>query len=214
MLFRSAGIAQLKAYSNGKAFYLIRQWVTGKITNQINLLKYYGKYYNRINPEYCQAKDEATNAMAGFIKDLVSHEEENLEEFRSKVFAYEGLSAAKYWDTLGILINTKVPFEKRERKGATDLVNCMLNYGYGILYGKITESLVRAHLNPNLSYLHTPELNRPSLVFDCIEEFRQQVVDRAVFSILMKHTALKCENGLLADATKKIVAVKDRKSVV
>jgi len=59
-LFFSAetGRAQLEAYTNGKAFTLIRQFVYGKINNQANLMKYYGKYYlrNRFNNHHTISK--------------------------------------------------------------------------------------------------------------------------------------------------------------
>jgi group II intron reverse transcriptase/maturase/CRISPR-associated endonuclease Cas1 len=202
------GIAQLEAYRNGKGFQLIRQMVWGKICNQINLLKYYGKYYTSRIEGYETRLEPAINAMEKYAEDVLTIAEGELDDFRMKIFAFEGLASASYWDTIGILINTNEPFERRERQGATDLVNCMFNYGYGILYSRIVEALVRAGLNPNLSYLHKPENNRPSLVYDLIEEFRQQAVDRVVFAIIMKNNDLKADNGLLDDYTKKLLAKK------
>ncbi len=204
----SNGLAQLKSYSNGKCFYLIRKIVRAKISNQVNLIKYYGKYYKSRITGYESAVVKACDSMIKYADEILALEEEELDDFRMKAFAMEGLAATNYWETMAIIINTKNSFEKRERQGATDLVNCMLNYGYGILYGRITEALVRTRLNPNLSYLHKPENNRPSLVYDFIEEFRQQAVDRPVFALLMKNPRLKCENGLLDAYTKKILATK------
>jgi CRISPR-associated protein Cas1 len=45
-------------------------------------------------------------------------------------------------------------------------------------------------------------------VYDLIEEFRQQAVDRVVFAIIMKNNDLKADNGLLDDYTKKLLAKK------
>jgi len=50
--------------------------------------------------------------------------------------------------------------------------------------------------------------NRPSLVFDLIEEFRQQGVDKVIIALVMKNKNLKVENGLLDDKTRKLVAQK------
>jgi group II intron reverse transcriptase/maturase/CRISPR-associated endonuclease Cas1 len=203
-----AGIAQLEAYQNGKGILLIRQIVWGKISNQINLLKYYGKYYIKRIPAYETNMATAIKAMSNYADEVLTLDTEALDEFRMKIFAYEGLASARYWDSISLLINTKQPFDGRTRQGAIDLVNCMLNYGYGILYARVTESLVKAGLNLNLSYLHKPENNRPSLVYDLIEEFRQQAVDRVVFAIVMKNVRLKAENGLLDEYTKKLLAKK------
>jgi len=41
-----------------------------------------------------------------------------------------------------------------------------------------------AGLNVQISFLHTPQYHKPTLVFDLIEEFRTQVVDRVVISML------------------------------
>lgn len=113
-----------------------------------------------------------------------------------------------YWEIIAILLGPKITFVGRERQGAKDLVNCMLNYGYGILYARISEAIIHIRLNPCLSYLHKPEGNRPSLVYDLIEEFRQQAVDRVIFSLLVKNINLKAENGVLNYYTRKLVAEK------
>ena len=202
------GIAQLEAYKNGKGFELIKQFVYGKINNQANLLKYYGKYYLK--------RHEKFKAMfPKFIQNMESHasaslelQHDDMDEFRLKMFAIEGQASVNYWDMVEILIQSKSDFKGRERQGATDLVNCMLNYGYGILYARITEAIIRSRLNPCLSYLHKPEGNRPSLVFDLIEEFRQQAVDRVIIALIIKNKNLKSDNGALDDKTRKLVALK------
>jgi len=202
------GLAQLEAYRNGKCFNLIKQIIWGKINNQANLLKYYSKYYLKHNKDFGQAYAPAIDAIECRASEALSLEHPVLDEFRLKMFAIEGQASARYWDTIGLLINAHIPFNGRERKGATDLVNCMLNYGYGILYSRVTQAIIRAKLNPALSYLHKPENNRPSLIFDFIEEFRQQAVDRAVFAVIMKNKNLNATDGKLDEHTKKLVVEK------
>jgi len=202
------GIAQLESYRNGKAFSLIRHFVAGKINNQANLIKYYGKYYLKRNVSFKAAFRQFTDDMDKYSAAAYELKICALDEFRLKMFAVEGQASSLYWDMAQILLKPKSAFEGRERQGATGLVNCMLNYGYGILYGRITEAILLARLNPCLSYLHKPEGNRPSLVFDLIEEFRQQAVDRVVFALVMKNKNLKAENGLLDNYTRKLTAQK------
>jgi CRISPR-associated protein Cas1 len=76
------------------------------------------------------------------------------------------------------LLWQRVGFEGRVRSGAPDLVNSMLNYGYGILYSRLLGVLLRTGLNVNISFLHKPQEGKTSLLFDFIEEFRPPVVDR------------------------------------
>jgi len=202
------GIAQLESYSNGKGFTMIRKFVFGKINNQANLIKYYGKYYLKRNEAFRNDFQAFITSMEKYAENVMSLQHENLDEFRLKMFAIEGQASARYWEMVVLLIQSKSTFKGRERQGATDLVNSMLNYGYGMLYARVTETIIRARLNPCLSYLHKPEGNRPSLVFDLIEEFRQQGVDKVIIALVMKNKNLKVENGLLDDKTRKLVAQK------
>ena len=202
------GIAQLEAYSNGKGFTMIRKFVYGKINNQANLIRYYGKYYLKRNDKFRDSFPKFIENMDKYADTSMELQHENLDEFRLKMFAIEGQASSNYWDMVEILIQSKSAFQGRERQGAKDLVNCMLNYGYGILYARVTEAIIRARLNPCLSYLHKPEGQRPSLVYDLIEEFRQQAVDRVIIALIMKNKNLKSDNGFLDDKTRKLVAQK------
>jgi len=202
------GIAQLQAYNCNKAYYLIRKFVTGKINNQLNLIKYYGKYYLKKNQELKDLFPDFSHRMKKLYADTKNIKHMLLDDYRLKFFAIEGQASSAYWDMVEILIKAKSSFKGRERQGAGDLVNCMLNYGYGILYARITEAILKAGLNPCLSYLHKPEGTRLSLVFDLIEEFRQQAVDRVVIALIMKNKMLKENNGMLDDYTRKTLAQK------
>ena len=52
------------------------------------------------------------------------------------------------------------------------MFNCLLNYSYGILYGKVEQALIRAGVDPFIGIFHRDEYNRPVLVYDVIERFR------------------------------------------
>ncbi|OJX90108.1 MAG: CRISPR-associated endonuclease Cas1 [Paludibacter sp. 47-17] len=202
------GIAQLQAYTDHKSFYLIRKFVTGKINNQLNLIKYYGKYYLSKNQELKTLFPDFSHKMKKLCADVENINPQSLDEYRLKLFAVEGQASSAYWDMVKVLIANKMIFNGRERQGARDLVNCMLNYGYGILYARITEAILKTGLNPCLSYLHKPDGNRLSLVFDLIEEFRQQAVDRVVIALIMKNKNLRELNGILDDYTRKTLSQK------
>ncbi len=131
--------------------------------------------------------------------------EKNIEILRGKLFSIEGRAASHYWELIERMLSDYIDFEGRVRKGATDLVNVLLNYGYGILYSRIWDAVLLAELNPYISYLHKPQRGKPTLIFDLIEEFRQQAVDRPIFSLITKGEELKVENGLLTSETKKRV---------
>jgi CRISPR-associated protein Cas1 len=116
---------------------------------------------------------------------------------------HEGIAAAAYWDMIVRLLNNYTIFTGRERQGAQDLVNSLLNYGYGILYSRIWQAVIAERLNPHISYLHVMVAGKPTLAFDLIEEFRQQVVDKVVFSLITKGEEMAIEKGQLTHETKK-----------
>jgi group II intron reverse transcriptase/maturase/CRISPR-associated endonuclease Cas1 len=202
------GVAQLEAYSNQKGFEIVRSMIFGKINNQLNLIRYYGKYYLKRNDKFGKAFPKFLSEMDKYALASMELQNNDLDEFRLKMFAIEGQASARYWEMVDLLIKGKYNFTGRVRQGATDLFNCMLNYGYAILYSRVTEAIILARLNPCLSYLHKPEGNRPSLVYDLIEEFRQQAVDRVVIALVMKSKKLKSVNGLLDEKTRKLLAQK------
>ncbi|MEW6418846.1 MAG: CRISPR-associated endonuclease Cas1 [Nitrospirota bacterium] len=204
----SLGIAQLRAFENEKAHSLAKGFVSGKIRNQINLAKYYHKYRKGRDEDFTAIFDEKILLMESLAKEARNIPDKDMEILRGRLFSIEGRASSCYWELVEKMLNDDIEFEGRVRQGATDLVNSLLNYGYGILYSRIWEAILKAGLNPFISYLHKPQDGKPTLVFDLIEEFRQQAVDRSVFSLITKGEELEIEKGFLANKTKKRVAEK------
>ena len=63
-------------------------------------------------------------------------------------------------------------FATRSKHPATDPFNALLNYGYGMLYGKIEGALIKAGIDPYVGVFHRDDYNRPVLVYDVIERYR------------------------------------------
>lgn len=127
--------------------------------------------------------------------------------FRQSLMGLEGAFGAKYWKILSHLLPEEVKFPGRERKGASDLVNSLLNYGYGILYSQALNAVLRAGLNATAGFLHSYQAGKPSLTCDLIEEFRAPAVDRTIFSMLARREPLKQEkDGTLNETTRRKVA--------
>jgi CRISPR-associated endonuclease Cas1 len=92
---------------------------------------------------------------------------------------------------------------------ATDVVNASLNYGYAILYGRIHHHALKAGLSLHISFLHTSDNTKPSLVFDMIEEFRTFVVDRVIFRLFNQNEPICVdEQGRLDEYSQKRIAKK------
>lgn len=179
--------------------------IEGKIKNQHVLLKYFNKYhkshYPHLQPKMEMMEDvvekfklwrkQAKPTDGGFLKELIGHEAQ---------------VAIRYWDYIRELFSDdNVSFAQREHQGARDLVNSMLNYGYAILYVRVWQALLAAKLNPFESLIHVQREGKPTLVYDVIEIFRSQVVDRVVISLVQKGQDLEVRNGLLTDKTRQLL---------
>jgi len=198
--------AQLAAEDTGKATSLASAFVIGKIKNQMNLLKYYHKYRKSIDQDFVKEFDIKVQRMDGIIDEIKELGDEPHAVIRGKLFSIEGRSAAAYWDTVKTLLDEMIVFEGRVGQGASDLVNSLLNYGYGIIYGKVWNAVTRAGLSPYISFLHVPQSGKPTLIFDLIEEFRAQAVDRVVYSMINKRVELKMDGKMLSTDTRSRLA--------
>ena len=57
-------------------------------------------------------------------------------------------------------------------------------YSYAILASEVLKSLHMSGLDPYAGFLHADLYGRTSLVFDVMEEFRQQIVDKSVLKLI------------------------------
>jgi len=94
---------------------------------------------------------------------------------------YEGSAGRIYFEALGYIIPDRFKFEGRSRQPAKDEFNCLLNYGYGVLYSMIEKACIIAGLDLYAGFLHTDNYNKRSLVYDLIEMFRILVDKTVIF---------------------------------
>jgi CRISPR-associated protein Cas1 len=85
---------------------------------------------------------------------------------------WEGTCSRRYFECINIHLPEQYRFEKRSQHPALDMFNSLLNYAYGMLYGKIESALIRAGIDPYIGLFHRDEYNRPVFVYDVIEVFR------------------------------------------
>lgn len=200
-------MAQTRAIQDGKGFDIARRIVKGKIRNQLNLLKFYGR--SRQDEEAYQSGLDKMEAEV----DRLFEEADSLEPgedhalARERLFSIEGRAASSYWALVKKIMGDEIEFPGRRRRGAADLVNSLLNYGYALIYPRVWRAVILAGLNPHLSFLHAPDDKEPSLSFDLIEEFRCQAVDRAVITMISRNepVAVDPKKGLLTEETKRLL---------
>lgn len=199
---------QIRALDDERGLAFSRTVVAGKLKNQRNLLLYFGKYIKKVDGEKYKALEEKAEALRGFEKKAASVSGGSIQDGRGQLMGIEGVSGRIYWEAVQDIVRGKVEFFGREHRGATDKVNSMLNYGYGILYSQVWGAVISAGLEPFAGFLHVDRPGKPSLVLDLVEEFRQPVVDRTVISHINLGESIGMEGGLLDSETRKAVSQK------
>lgn len=197
---------QLRAYDDRRGVHLGCAFARGKIDNQATTLRYFAKH--RRDTPLGQRLIEASAAVRDFTHAVQQvANAERIEDIRDTLMAAEGGAGRVYWEVVRELVPEAYRWTKRETRGATDPINSLLNYGYGILRRHVERAVIYAGLDPFGGYVHADRPGKPSLSLDLIEEFRQAVVDRVVVGLANRHFSVEQdEQGLLSLATRRTLA--------
>lgn len=171
---------QLEISDKSEGFKLVKGWIDTKIDNQIEFLKSLKK--NR--PE----KNELLSEYILNIEEMRANFmalDGTLDHMRGKIMGNEGMASRHYFAAINACMPKKWVFNGRSRNPAVDGFNCLLNYGYGVLYSMVEKACIIAGLDPYIGFLHTDNYNKKSLVFDLIEMYRIHV-DRSVVNLFTK----------------------------
>lgn len=202
---------QLLAYADSRGVRLARAFAQAKLHNQAALLKYMAKYRQRVDPELYEMAREAAFRLEHLARRVAEVDGGAVDDVRQALMNLEAQAARHYWEAARHLVSLPpgVEWASRETRGAADLVNQCLNYGYGILYAQVERAVLLAGLDPYAGFLHEDRPGKPSLVLDLVEEFRAFAVDRCVFALLNQRVPLaQDESGRLDDATRKTLAAR------
>lgn len=142
----------------------------------------------RTDNEEQNKRIEKSNAkMDDYRKKISDLKGEIVNDVAAQLRGWEGQASKIYFDTLNLFLPEELRFEKRSQHPAMDVMNAFLNYGYGLLYGKIEGDLIKAGVDPYIGILHRDDYNRPVLVYDVIELYRVWI-DYVVFSLVSQNT--------------------------
>ena len=173
---------QYFALMDSRSGYLAKSFILAKIENQKAVLGTIAK--SRDDNEYLiSQKDKLSNHIDSLKRLYVKAS----DSIRNNIMGIEGQASHEYWLGFADILDDKWGFKGRSGRGAQDPVNSLLNYGYAVVESEIWRSIYLAGLDPYCGFLHSDRYGRASLVFDLIEEFRQQIVDKTVLSIVNKN---------------------------
>lgn len=173
---------QYYALNDKRSGYLAKKFIESKIKNQKATLSTLSKSRGGVDFIINQ-RDKLDN----LLKALDNIKVKPSEKIRSDIFGIEGIASHEYWLAFRNVVSDEYEFLKRSGRGAQDPVNAMLNYSYAILAGEVLKSLHTSGLDPYAGFLHTDRYARKSLVFDLMEEFRQQIVDKSVLKLINRN---------------------------
>ena len=166
---------------------IARELIKSKISNQRYTLKTLNKNKKLESVKISEIK---INDCINELDDL-SLNENFFKKTRMQIMGIEGKASIEYWNGVRNILPPEFDFDNRQRN-ADDLVNSMLNYGYAILESEVTKNILLSGLDPYCGFLHFDMPNRTSLTYDLMEEFRQQLVDKVVFTLINhKQVSLK-----------------------
>lgn len=128
---------------------------------------------------------KAISRLEEYINKIENLDADLLSDVVTQLRGWEGVSAKIYFDAINLYLPEQYRFEQRSQHPALDVANVLLNYGYGILYGKIEGALIKVGIDPYIGVMHRDEYSRPVLVYDVIERYRVWI-DYIVFSLLQQ----------------------------
>lgn len=108
------------------------------------------------------------------IRDSISNIDaaESLDRLRG----LEGIAARAYFGSFSSLLNERVPemlrMSGRTKHPPRDRINCLLSFGYSLIFSLVQRSILSVGLEPAFGYFHQPRTVAPPLVMDVMEIFR------------------------------------------
>ena len=168
-----------------RGLQLAKAFAEGKLLNQYYLLRTFARYRRRKRDKVAEEIYRKSAEIKQALDDVRKVEGFLSFAIRSKLMNLEGRGAEANWEAFSLLIPERYGEFRREKRGARDVVNSLLNYGYGFLLAKVTTALFYVGLDPYAGFLHVDRAGRESLSLDLMEEFRQQVVDRVVLRLIL-----------------------------
>ncbi len=170
---------QLNFTFSKEAVEWIKEVISKKIENQQALL-----LMMKVDDDVTRrVVEKAIARLEDYRRKIETVEGDIVSDVASTLRGWEGVSSKIYFEVLNLFLPEEYRFENRSQHPAMDIVNAFLNYGYGLLYGKIEGSLIKAGIDPYIGVLHRDDYNRPVLVYDVIELYRVWV-DYVVYSLI------------------------------
>ncbi len=158
-------------------------WIKGVISEKMSNQQALLMMMDAQTEEEKAAVNKAVNRLDDYCTKVQRLDGQVVADVAATLRGWEGVASRIYFETLNLFIPEEYRFENRSQHPAIDPVNALLNYGYGLLYGKIEGALIKAGIDPYIGIMHRDNYNRPVLVYDVIERYRIWV-DYVVYTLV------------------------------
>ncbi len=98
----------------------------------------------------------------------------------------EGDIWKRFYSCFNMILQEEFWMSKRVRRPPDNPINALISFGNSILYTKTITEIYNTHLNPSISYLHSPSEGRFSLALDISEAFKPVIVYKTIFELVNK----------------------------
>lgn len=153
------------------AKYIVRR----KIKGQIALLNQYKK--SKDIPNF----DAVHKTMNALLKRV--ERTQKVDTLRG----IEGLASRTYFSVFGHMLSEPWEFTSRKRHPSPDPVNAILSFGYSFLEREVRACLLTEGLDVRIGVLHSTNNRKDSFVYDVMDIFRQDIIDRFILKLLNRH---------------------------
>ena len=161
------------------------EWIKGVIAQKIENQQALMLLFNTADTPQANV-DKSIRRLEDYRNKIAAEQADIVNDIAPTLRGWEGLASKIYFATINSFIPPQYRFENRSQHPATDVANALLNYGYGLLYGKIEGEMIKAGIDPYVGIMHRDDYNRPVLVYDVIELYRIWV-DYVVYSLLAQN---------------------------
>lgn len=151
---------------------LARRFVEGRLKNQRALLR-------RLNQR--RGSDAVVSVLTGLNRSIAK-----LPQAKSikELLGHEGTATKSYWRAWSALLLHGYSLATRQRAGARDAVNIVLNVTASLLTRDLGAIALRRGLHPGFGMLHDAADHGEGCVYDLMEEFRAPMVEGLTLYVL------------------------------
>lgn len=158
------------------------EWIKGVIAKKMENQEALLLMMESDDDEVMRKTRKAISRIEHFRTKIEALDGKDVADVAQELRGNEGVASNIYFECLNLFLPKKLQFGRRTQHPAMDVINAFLNYGYGVMYGKVESALIKAGIDPYVGVLHRDEYNRPVMVYDVIELYRIWV-DYVVWSI-------------------------------